>query len=343
MRDKTTKKAQRILYIFYRLVIQGDKIKNEDLKDKIEKELGTNISQATLRRDRKEIEAFFKDFLGEWDVDLAVDRNRALSLEDGLKQGLTKKDLFAIAKVIVGTRAFNKEEIEDLLEKMSFHYQLTTGEQSTKYKIKKLMGSEHYNYEEIMSELGRYNVDERIDKLWDFKQALEHKQTITFKYKKEEGPIKTHEDKVPLGILFSKYYFYLIVEGYNGGEIIYRVDRIIDYELSERGEVAEYARDKFNEGEFKNRTVFMINGNIHRLRFRYYGPSLSAVLNEIPTTDFDVTEKEDYQLVETTINGWNGVKMFLLSQWDNIEVLQPQELRQDMKETIEDMLQRYQD
>ncbi len=85
----------------------------------------------------------------------------------------------------------------------------------------------------------------------------------------------------------------------------------------------------------------MIAGETYKLKFRYFGPSLSAVVNKFPSTE-KIIKKEDYYLIEAKVNGGFGVKMFLMSQMNYIEVIAPKKLRDDIKETIDKMQQRYQ-
>ena len=41
-------------------------------------------------------------------------------------------------------------------------------------------------------------------------------------------------------------------------------------------------KDRFKEGEYKNRVQFMYGGELQQVEFKYYGPSVEAVLDKLP-------------------------------------------------------------
>lgn len=147
----------------------------------------------------------------------------------------------------------------------------------------------------------------------------------------------------PLGIMFSEYYFYLIAN-ISGAELeypaIYRLDRIIDYSLVE----SHFRRDerlRFQEGEFRKQVQFMQTGRLLRVQFRYYGQSIEAVVDRLPNANVTKEEEGSY-LVEAKVFG-RGIKMWLLSQAENVEVLSPSQLRGEIQESIRNMSEHYRD
>ena len=113
---------------------------------------------------------------------------------------------------------------------------------------------------------------------------------------------------------------------------IYRLDRI--HSIKETGEKFSVPyKDRFKEGEYKNRTQFMFGGEPQKISFNYYGPSVEAVLDKFPMAKV-VDEKESVCSIEAEVFG-TGVKMWLLSQGSKVKVTASETLVQEIKQEIE--------
>ena len=154
----------------------------------------------------------------------------------------------------------------------------------------------------------------------------------------------------PVGLMFSEYYFYLmgVITDHSTREAfhkkndpyptIYRLDRI--HSIKETGEKFSVPyKDRFKEGEYKNRTQFMFGGEPQKISFNYYGSSVEAVLDKFPMAKV-VDEKEGVCSIEAEVFG-TGVKMWLLSQGSKVKVTAPETLVQEMKQEIEWMDAQY--
>jgi len=75
------------------------------------------------------------------------------------------------------------------------------------------------------------------------------------------------------------------------------------------------------------------------MKFIFKGTSPQAVIDRLPTANI-VSKKDGQYLFEAEVFG-HGIKMWLLSQGANIEVLEPIELREEIIETIQSMQQNY--
>ena len=140
----------------------------------------------------------------------------------------------------------------------------------------------------------------------------------------------------PVGILFSEYYFYLmgfIVDPEKRKDFdkeddpfptIYRIDRIQSVKNTNEKFVIPY-KDRFKEGEYKNRVQFMYGGELQQVEFKYYGPSIEAVLDKLPMAKV-VEEKEGVYTVKAETFG-KGILMWLLSQGSKVEVIGPENLK----------------
>ena len=129
---------------------------------------------------------------------------------------------------------------------------------------------------------------------------------------------------LPAGIMFSEYYFYLtaFLENKTTFEnpddlfpTIYRIDRIKSFKvLDEHFQVAYKAR--FQEGEFRKRVQFMYGGKLERIKFKYTGPSIEAVLDRLPTAEI-VGQDAGGWVIQAEVFG-KGIEMWLRSQGDYV-------------------------
>lgn len=84
----------------------------------------------------------------------------------------------------------------------------------------------------------------------------------------------------------------------------------------------------------------MTPGNLLKIKFKFFGRSIQAVLDRLPTAKVVEEEKEDVYIVEAEVYG-KGIKMWLLSQGEYLEVLKPEKLRAEIKRTINIMVNNY--
>ena len=71
-------------------------------------------------------------------------------------------------------------------------------------------------------------------------------------------------------------------------------------------------KDRFQEGEFRKRVQFMYGGKLERIKFKYTGPSIEAVLDRLPTAEI-LSQDEEGWIVEAEVFG-KGIDMWLQSQ-----------------------------
>lgn len=79
-------------------------------------------------------------------------------------------------------------------------------------------------------------------------------------------------------------------------------------------------QERFQEGEFRKRVQFMYGGKLQRIRFKYTGPSIEAVLDRLPTAEI-VEQTGDGWIVKAEVFG-KGVDMWLKSQGNFIQVME---------------------
>lgn len=323
-------KSDVLLFIYNKLQ-EGKIVRKNDVIDKF------NINERTFYRYIKDIKEFVEESDGELiGKEIVADRARGGYILKGKREKyLNEKEVLAISKVLLESRGFIKNEIKDMLDKL-----LENCISEDKDNIKRIIGNELANY------VSPQHNKELIDKLWQISNAIKKQKILSIGYFKmgTDGELQKEVSKrnvEPKALLFSEYYFYLIasIEGKNYEyPTIYRVDRIKDLIITDENYEVDYS-ERFKDGEFRKLIQFMQTGELERVKFRFTGRSIEAVLDRLPNAKV-IKEKQGEYIVEAKLFG-KGIKMWLLSQGDSVEVIGSDKFREEMMETIEKMKMRY--
>lgn len=134
----------------------------------------------------------------------------------------------------------------------------------------------------------------------------------------------------PVAIMFSEYYFYLtafiddeaVRKGFDiindSFPTIYRIDRIKGLTVLDEKFHIPYS-SRFEEGEFRKRIQFMYGGKLQKVRFKYSGTDIDAVLDRLPTAQV-LSEENGIYTVSAEVFG-KGIDMWLKSQGTMIEII----------------------
>lgn len=323
-------KAEALLYIYNRL-LEGKIVRKQEVLDKF------NINERTFYRYIQDIKKFFEkpdgELIGE---EIVADKAKGGYILRGKhEKNLNEKEVLAISKVLLESRGFVKTELKDMLDKL-----LENCISEDKDSIKRIIGNELVNY--VSPQHGK----ELLNKLWQISNAIKEQKILRIGYFKMgiDGKLQEEVSKrnvYPQGLLFSEYYFYLIafIEGKSYEyPTIYRVDRIKDLIITDKKYKVDYSK-RFQDGEFRKLIQFMQTGELERVKFRFTGRSIEAVLDRLPNAKV-VKEKQGEYVVEANMFG-KGIKMWLLSQGDSVEVIGSDKFREEMMETIEKMRNLY--
>lgn len=333
---KAKKKKYRELDIYARLC-DGKIINKQEEASKYE------VTERSIQRDIDSIRAFLSNRKNDCGDNRSVTykRDKKGFVMQGAEAALMNNDeILAVSKILLESRAFTRDEIGNILDKMI----CGCVPQKNMKLVSDLIANEKYHYVEL------HHKSSVKDKLWGLGEEIKQCNLIEIKYKKSVSSNEVVQRIIqPVGLIFSEYYFYLnafIVEKVDSGRYeqkydypaIFRLDRISDYhELGEKFKIA-YS-DRFEEGEFRKKVQFMFPGKLMRLQFRYTGNSVEAILDRLPTAKI-VSQDSEGTVISAEVYG-KGIIMWLLSQANAIEVLKPQELRQEMKDTLTKMLEKY--
>ena len=302
------------------------------------------MDERFIQRDIDDIRAFLCDrseSIGRDTREVVYDRTQKGFVMVGDEPSMmTNSEILAVSKILLESRAFTKRELKAILDK------LVEGCVPIKNMklVSDLIANEKYHYVEL-------NHNEYIqDKLWQIGSDIHEHNLVSLHYARGNAPRESIKRVIEsISILFSEYYFYFnayIVEKDDSGKYvhkynypaIFRIDRIKNYKhLNEKFRV-EYIK-RFEEGEFRKRVQFMYAGKLQRIILRFYGDNPEPILDRLPTARV-VEQYNNECTIEAEVYG-TGCIMWILRQADKVEVIQPKELRDEMKNAIEKMIKRY--
>ena len=316
-------KLERTLAIFFR-GLRGEQIRTRDIANEYV------ISEKSVARSINEIRNFLaenRELAGH--AELIYNRSEkcySLVMNDFLRDS----ELLAIIKILIGSRALNKEELLNITGKLK---KFTSS--SDRALLSELILKEQYHYCEVKNDCSSI-----VNMLWRLANAIHSRTEITITYYKMSRERVVHRIK-PLSIMFSEYYFYLIAykaEDETNQPVYFRCDRITDI-TEHRAHFALDRKDDFDEGELRKKIQFMFPGKCRKIRFEFSGPSLQAVLDRLPTAVvLDISNGK--ATVEAEVYG-TGIMMYLLSQGSWVKVLSPVDFVEEYKSELEKMRAMY--
>ena len=312
-------RRDRVLEIFFR-GLRGEDLSVQRLADEYE------VSTKSVTRSLNDLKAFLadhRDLVGNTELQYShQDKCYRLYMDEFL----SNKELFALVEVMIGARAFSKEELLELTSKLK---RFTTPEDRT--KLNELVRKELYHYPEI-----KHDCDSVQEYLWQLVNCISEKQEISIDYYRMDRKWVTHRLR-PASVMFTDYYFYLIAymaEGLTDKPYYFRIDRIRQITVHRKKFTTEDT-PAFDEGLLRQRSLFMWPGKLQTIRFEFTGPSVQAVLDKLPTARIIERDGRKY-LIEAEVYG-KGIKMWLLSQGVWIKVLEPSELVEEIRKDINTM------
>lgn len=313
MEKINTGKSGRVLYLYNQL-LQGQVLEKSRLAERFD------VNERSIQRDLDTI----RDFLDREAVEegygprLVYDfGEKGYRLDKGRKTGLSNAEVLAVSKILLGSRAFTKREMAGILDSLIEN----CVPREERRLVNGLLENERFHYVELQ------HHKKFLDKLMPLGQAIRECRVIQIRYGKLKEKEAVERRVEPLAILFSEYYFYLVgfiqkPDRKDGSQrmeesspAIYRIDRIEKLKVLDEHFKIPYA-DRFEEGEFRKRIQFMYGGKLRKIRFRYRGVSVEAVLDRLPTAR--ILRKEDgAYIIEAEVFG-KGVDMWVRSQGEDI-------------------------
>ena len=316
MKEIKGDKIQRVLQIYA-------KLSDGYIVNKAEEAQIYGVNERSIQRDIDDIRNFLEADADRTGIvnSVVYDRvEKGYRLETLYKIRLKNSEVLALCKILLDSRAFTKAEMVEMLDKL-----ITCCVPKSNQKfVKDLIRNEEFHYVEPR------HKTVFIDNLWEIGRAVRESRYIEIDYFRLKDKEVVHRKVQPVAIMFSEYYFYLAAfiddEGVrkdfdvlnDAFPTIYRIDRIKALRvLDERFHIPYSSR--FEEGEFRKRIQFMYGGKLQKVKFRYTGPDIDAILDRLPTAKVIDGDENGYT-VSAEVFG-KGIDMWLRSQEDFISII----------------------
>lgn len=298
-------KSHRLLALFERLVKRESIMKHEMAEY-------FDITPKTIQRDIESLEEYFQLKSPSEKPYITLNEKGSYELIYPDRDYMTNSEILAVCKILLESRAFNKEEMNQLIEKLLF-----LSSDGNRKDIDTIIKNELFHYVPLK------HGKNLIHSIWELSKTINNHRIISFHYTNQENHTKEYTVK-PVALLFSEFYFYLICY-MDASEydfpFSFRVDRIDMNSLSMSNErfSMPYAT-RFKDGEFRKRVQFMYAGDLCKVQFDYVGPSVEAILDRLPTAKI-MAEKEGTYTIKAETYG-KGINMWLRSQGEYVTNIQ---------------------
>ena len=282
------------------------------------------VNERTIQRDIDDIRNFLETDVENTGIlnSIIYDRyEKGYKLEQVYQLKLSNSEILAICKILLESRAFAKEEMQEMLDKL---ISCCVPKRNQKI-VKQLIANEEFHYVEPRHQ------SQFLDILWDIGQAIRNCNYIEVDYERIKDKKIVNRRLKPLAIMFSEYYFY-VTAFIDDEEVkkdfdvindsfptIYRIDRIRNLKVCNEKFHIPYS-SRFEEGEFRKRVQFMYGGKIQKVKFRYSGYDIDAVMDRLPTAIIKEHDEEGY-IIEAEVFG-EGINMWLRSQGELIQIIE---------------------
>lgn len=308
-------KIERVLGIYSRLM-------DGALINKTQEAVNYGVNERTIQRDIDDIRNYLDNDVENTGVINSIVYNKSekgYRLEQVCSLKLTNSEILAICKILLDSRAFRKDDMTVLLDKViscCVHI-------SNQKLITELISNEEFHYVEPRH--GKHFIDD----LWTIGQAVKNCRCIEMDYERTRDKKVVTRKVKPVAIMFSEYYFYLtafiddnkVREHFDvindSFPTIYRIDRIKRLKVLDEGFHIPYS-SRFEEGEFRKRIQFMYGGELKKVKFEYSGTDVDAVLDRLPTAQI-IKEEDGVYTITAEVFG-KGIDMWLKSQGENVKI-----------------------
>ncbi len=297
-------KTFRLLNLYERLN-RGETINKKDFANAFE------ISEKSVQRDIDDLRVYLAECYENGDavtVEYSYIKNGYYLVKKD-KEFLTNEEILGISKILLESRAYNKDELEGLIDKL-----LLQATPSARMNIKEMILNEKFHYIPLKHNKPLLNA------IWELSENIYNKTIIEFDYVRKDG-VASHRIVKPLSIMFSEYYFYLIAwmaDDSKDFPTVFRIDRMTNVKSTEEKYSIPY-KDRFEEGDFRKKVQFMYSGPLKTIKFEFTGQSLEAILDRIPAAEI-ISQEENKTTIKAECYG-DGILMWLRTQGDNVKIL----------------------
>jgi HTH domain protein len=265
--EKRKKQGVRLLLLREDLE-KGKNINKEEIKRKFD------IDDKTFQRDIDFLRAFYTENINP-EIEIKYNKKKKGYILENNKDRFRNEEILAISKILLESRAFCKDELDELLRKLRL-----LSEEDEMKQVKEMIKNEKFNYVPLK------HGKKLLDLIWELSKYITKQEIISISYTTKEGKSKVYRIK-PVSIMFSEYYFYIVSfmadKFVEDGTTIFRIGRI--KKLKGTGENFEVSYlERFEDGEFRKRVQFMLSGKLRTVKFEYTG-ILEVVQDRLPTAE----------------------------------------------------------
>lgn len=316
----------------FRLLSLYERLTKGVLIRKAEEAKRFGVDPKSIQRDIDDLRAYFQE---PWAAPAALSFHRAekgYRLDKQYQSMLSAPEILTIGKILLESRSLKKEAMNDILAKLAKFCEPLQAKH-----IQEVLRNEQHHYFAVRQ------GECLTERVWELSQAARDSHLVELTYGKEHGDQPVMRRLEPLGVVFSEYYFYLVANIHDKDypyPAVYRIDRIAELKVLQETFHCPYTK-RFEAGEFRKRIQFMKAGALMKIRFRFWGESPEAALDRFPNARVLKRSKGEI-VIEAEVYG-EGVVMWLLSQGEYLEVLEPKSLRETMKKAIAQMQRNYVD
>lgn len=316
MENIKSDKIERVLGIYTKLM-------NGYVVSKAEEAINYGVNERSIQRDIDDIRNYFEvdgERVGCINSVIYDRIDKGYRLEQIYRMKFSNSEVLALCKILLGSRAFTKTEMTDMLDNLIS----CCVPKSNQKLVTDLISNETFHYAEPQ------HKTKFIDMMWDIGQAIRECKCIEIDYIRMKDKTVVKRKLKPVAIMFSEYYFYLtafiddekVLKDFavinDSFPTIYRIDRIKKLTVLDEKFHIPYS-SRFEEGEFRKRVQFMYGGKLQKVKFKYFGTDVDAVLDRLPTAQI-LSEEKGVYTISAEVFG-KGIDMWLKSQGNNIEKL----------------------
>lgn len=306
-------KTDRVLGIYTKLL-------NGEVVNKAYEANLYEVNERTIQRDVDDIRNFLKSFSDSDEVgnEIVYDRmEKGYRLEQERQAKLSNGETLAICKILLDSRALLKDEMAEILDKI---IDCCVPKDNQK-GIKDLVRNEMFHY------VGPRHKTPLMETMWKLGEAIRNHNIVEISYERTKDREVVSRKLKPVAIMFSEYYFYVTAfiddkklpeffdVANDPSPTIYRIDRIKELKILNEQFRVPYS-SRFEEGEFRKRVQFMYGGKLQKIKFKYSGSDVDAVLDRLPTAVILDEDNGTYTISAETFG--KGIEMWIRSQGDMI-------------------------
>lgn len=189
--ERTTAKAERLLMIYSRLV-NGDTLSKQELAQQF------HVTERSIQRDMESLRCFFAEQgLGQ---DVIYDKKaHGYRLERQDVPLLSNSETLAVCKILLESRSLRRDEMFPILDRLVS----CCVPENSKRAVTELLSNEKYHY------ISPHHNRHILPGLWKISQAVREQRAVELEYERMKEPKLVRRRVLPVGIMFSEYYFYL--------------------------------------------------------------------------------------------------------------------------------------